>query len=75
LDRPKRLEKRRERLIHFITSDGHSIDARPPILSDALKGLNELWAKKSLKMVNEYPQVVLEGRMPLPDPSHLTISS
>jgi len=60
----------RKRLIHFIASDGHSADARPPILSDALKAAEGILGKEEAsKMVNEYPQAVLEGRMPnVPDP-------
>lgn len=59
-----------KRLIHFIASDGHSTDARPPILSNALKAAERIVGKEEAwKMVNEYPQAVLEGRMPnIPDP-------
>jgi len=58
------------RLIHIISSDAHSVDGRPPVLSPAVRaagkilGMEEAW-----RMVTEYPQALLEGRRPsLPDP-------
>ena len=58
------------RLIHFVASDSHSTDARPPVLSDALKAAERIVGEEGAwKMVNEYPQAVLEGRMPnIPEP-------
>jgi protein-tyrosine phosphatase len=60
----------RTRLIHFIASDAHSINGRPPILSEGVRaaegivGQEEAW-----KMVMEYPQAILEGRKPnIPEP-------
>jgi protein-tyrosine phosphatase len=53
------------RLVHFIASDAHSFNGRPPILSPAVRaavkilGEDEVW-----KMVTEYPQAVLDGKRP-----------
>lgn len=52
-------------LVHIIASDAHSIDGRPPVLSDgvcvAAKIVGE---EEALRMVTEYPQSILEGRWP-----------
>ena len=58
------------RLIHFIASDAHSIEGRPPVLSAAIKAVGKLVGKgEALKMVTEYPLAVLEGRRPkVPEP-------
>jgi protein-tyrosine phosphatase len=64
----KRLMKKR--LVHFIASDAHSINGRRPILSDALRVAEKMVGKEEAwKMVNDYPQAVLEGRRPnVPEP-------
>lgn len=57
-------------LVHFIASDAHSINGRPPILSAAVKAAAKIVGKKEAeKMVTEYPKAILEGRRPnIPDP-------
>jgi protein-tyrosine phosphatase len=55
----------KNRLIHFIASDAHSTDGRPPILSEGIRAAETIVGKEEAqKMVTEYPQAVLEGRMP-----------
>jgi len=58
------------RLIHFIASDAHSTDGRPPILSEAVRAAERIVSKgEAQKMVTEYPQAILEGQRPdVPDP-------
>ena len=52
----------RERLIHLIASDAHSINGRPPILSDAVKAATRLVGEiEALKMVLDNPQAILDG--------------
>jgi protein-tyrosine phosphatase len=59
----KRLMKKR--LVHFIASDAHSINGRCPILSNALRAAERIIGKEEAwKMVNDYPQAILEGRRP-----------
>lgn len=57
-------------LVHFIASDAHSGNGRPPILSAAVKAAAKIVGKKEAeKMVTEYPKAILEGRKPnIPDP-------
>lgn len=51
------------KLIHFIASDAHSIDGRPPILSESVRAAAKIVGKEEAqKMVTEYPQAILEGR-------------
>jgi protein-tyrosine phosphatase len=53
----------KKRLIHFIASDAHSPDGRPPILSKAVRAAEKIVGKKEAqKMVTEYPQTILEGK-------------
>ena len=55
----------RNRLIHIIASDSHSIDRRPPILSTGVRAAEKIVGKEEAqKMVTEYPQAVLDGRIP-----------
>jgi protein-tyrosine phosphatase len=58
------------RLIHFIASDAHSLDGRPPILSEAVRVAGKIVGKEEAqKMVTEYPQAILDGRKPdVPEP-------
>jgi protein-tyrosine phosphatase len=60
----------RKNLVHFIASDAHSANGRPPILSDAVWEAAKIVGKEQArKMVTEYPQAILEGRRPpLPEP-------
>jgi protein-tyrosine phosphatase len=60
----------RNRLIHFIASDAHSTDGRPPILSEAVRIAERIVGKEEAqKMVTQYPQAILEGRKPdVPEP-------
>lgn len=57
-------------LVHFIASDAHSIDRRPPILSSGVKAAEKMVGKtEAKKMVSDYPRAVLEGKkLDLPDP-------
>ncbi len=53
------------RLIHFIASDAHSTDGRPPILSRAVREAEKVVGKEEARrMVTEYPQAVLECKRP-----------
>ncbi len=60
----------KNRLVHIIASDTHSINGRPPILSTAVRATEKIVGKEEAqKMVTEYPQAVLDGRMPdVPEP-------
>ncbi len=60
----------RNRLIHLIASDAHSINGRTPILSEAVRMAGKMVGKEEArKMVTEYPQAILEGRRPnVPEP-------
>jgi len=60
----------KKRLIHFIASDAHSTDGRPPILSEGVRAAEKIVGKEEAqKMVTEYPQAILEGRKPnVPEP-------
>ena len=60
----------KKRLIHFIASDAHSTDGRPPILSEGVRAAEKIVGKEEAqKMVTQYPQAILEGRKPdVPEP-------
>jgi protein-tyrosine phosphatase len=63
--RVKRIAERlvKKRLIHFIASDAHSIDGRPPILSESVRAAAKIVGKEEAqKMVTEYPRAILEGQ-------------
>ncbi len=61
------------RLIHFIASDAHSINGRPPVLSAGVRAAEKIVGKgEAQKMVTEYPQAILEGQRPnVPEPIEL----
>ena len=53
------------RLIHFIASDTHSVNERPPLLSPAVREAEKIVGREEAqKMVTEYPRALLEGRRP-----------
>ncbi len=53
------------RLIHFIASDTHSVDQRPPLLSPAVREAEKIVGREEAqRMVTEYPRALLEGRRP-----------
>jgi protein-tyrosine phosphatase len=55
----------KNRLIHFIASDAHSTNGRPPILSEGVRAAERIVGEgEAWKMVTEYPQAVLEGLKP-----------
>lgn len=60
----------RSGLIHLIASDAHSDDGRPPVLSSAVRAAAKIVGKEeALRMVTEYPRVILEGgRFEVPEP-------
>ena len=60
----------KKRLIHFIASDAHNVNGRPPILSPAAKEAEKIVGREEAqKMVTEYPRAILEGRKPnVPEP-------
>jgi protein-tyrosine phosphatase len=60
----------KNRLIHFIASDAHSTNGRPPILSEGVRAAGRIVGEEEAwKMVTEYPQAILEGLKPeFPDP-------
>ena len=61
----------RKNLVHFIASDAHSANGRPPVLSEGVRAAAKIVGKEQArKMVTEYPQAILEGHRPsLPEPS------
>ncbi len=60
----------RKNLVHFIASDGHSANGRPPVLSSAVRAAAKIVGKEEAgKMVTEYPRAIMEGRRPdVPEP-------
>jgi len=60
----------KNRLVHIIASDTHSVTERPPILSLAVREAEKIVGREEAqKMVTEYPQAVIEGRRPdIPEP-------
>jgi protein-tyrosine phosphatase len=60
----------KNRLVHIIASDTHSVTERPPILSLAVREAEKMVGKEEAqKMVTEYPQAILEGKKPnVPEP-------
>jgi protein-tyrosine phosphatase len=63
----------KNRLVHIIASDTHSVTERPPILSLAVREAGKMVGKEEAqKMVTEYPQAILEGKKPnVPEPLSL----
>ena len=61
----------RKNQVHFIATDAHSANGRPPVLSEAVRAAAKIIGKEQAwKMVTEYPQAILEGRRPsFPEPS------
>lgn len=59
-----------KKLIHFIATDAHSLDRRPPILSAGLRAAEKIMGKKEAqKMVTEYPEAIINGLKPnVPEP-------
>ena len=52
-------------LAHFMASDAHSSETRPPILSKAVEKLSALTGKADAqRMVIENPEMVIEGKNP-----------
>jgi len=62
----------KNRLIHFIASDAHSTNGRPPVLSEGVRAAGRIVGEgEAWKMVMDYPQAVLKGLKPeFPDPLH-----
>lgn len=60
----------KNRLLHVIASDTHSINRRPPLLSTAVRAAEKIVGnEEAQKMVTEYPQAIVEGRRPcVPEP-------
>jgi protein-tyrosine phosphatase len=60
----------KNRLVHIIASDTHSVTERPPVLSLAVREAEKMIGKEEArKMVTEYPQAILEGKKPnVPEP-------
>jgi protein-tyrosine phosphatase len=58
------------RVIHFIASDAHSFNGRPPILSPAVKVVEKMLGEtEAWRMVTDYPQAILNGERPkVPEP-------
>ena len=51
-----------EGLVHFIATDGHSHDRRPPILSEALRKASSIIGEEAaMTMVRGNPQTVIDG--------------
>ncbi len=60
----------KNRMIHFIASDAHSTNGRPPILSEGMRAAERIIGEgEARKMITEYPQAILEGLQPdVPEP-------
>jgi protein-tyrosine phosphatase len=60
----------KKRLLHFIASDAHNVNGRPPGLSHAVREAEKILGREEAqKMVTEYPRAILEGRKPdVPEP-------
>jgi len=59
------------RLAHVISSDAHSADGRPPVLSMAVEAAAEILGKydEAKRMVTDIPASILAGNMPyVPEP-------
>ena len=55
----------KNRWVHIIASDTHSVDRRPPILSSAVRAAERIiGSEEARRMVTEYPQAILEGKKP-----------
>jgi protein-tyrosine phosphatase len=55
----------KSRLIHFIASDAHSTDGRPPILSGGVRAAQKIIGlEEAQKMVTKNPRAILEGLKP-----------
>ena len=63
----------RNSLIHFIASDAHSANGRPPVLSSAVKAAAKIVGEEEAqKMVTDYPQAIIEGKRPkVPEPKEV----
>jgi protein-tyrosine phosphatase len=49
-------------LVHVIASDAHSLDYRPPILSEAVSAVSKILDKeRALQMVNTVPAYIIQG--------------
>ncbi len=60
-------------LVHFIATDAHSTNGRPPILSQAVRAAERIVGKdEARRMVTQYPQAILQGKRPdVPEPRSL----
>jgi len=55
-------------VLHFIASDAHSTNGRPPVLTSAVIEAGKIVGKeRARKMVTEYPRAILEGVRPKVD--------
>jgi len=55
----------KNKLVHIIASDTHSVTDRPPILSLAVREAEKMVGREEAqKMVTDYPQAILEGKKP-----------
>jgi protein-tyrosine phosphatase len=61
----------KNRLVHIIASDGHSVTRRPPVLSLAVREAEKIVGREEAqRMVTDYPQAILEGKKPsVPEPA------
>ena len=60
----------RKKLVHVIASDAHSANGRSLVLSDAVRAAGIIVGdEEARKLVNEYPQAIIEGQRPkVPEP-------
>jgi protein-tyrosine phosphatase len=56
----------RQRMCHVIASDAHSVDTRPPVLSEAVEEAAEVLGsyEEAERMVTDVPAAILSGRAP-----------
>jgi protein-tyrosine phosphatase len=60
----------RRQMVHFMASDGHSVNGRPPVLSEAFKTVKKHFGKETATaLFNTNPEAVLEGKSLTPNKS------
>lgn len=53
----------RRNLVHVIATDAHSVDQRPPVLSDAVKAASGIIGQEAAsRLVEDNPRAIIEGR-------------
>ena len=63
--------------MHVIATDAHSVDQRPPVLSDAVKAASGIIGQAAaLRLVLDNPQAIIEGKqIDAPEPVMMTMKT